>query len=179
MQDKLKPEPEDASVPKTPRMPTPPLSSMDSVKRARWPHQNSRTPTPAPLSKSSKWEITLKRRRTPSRFPSRALAACAGGDHISNAENMHSAKMLKSRKTDSPRKAPLLSQQKLPAAKNMIPVTPSLWSAPGLMTAKPTFLITNNVTFHFYLADEAKGAIPKAFSSCNTTYSFFDEALAA
>ena len=78
MQDKLKPEPEDASVPKTPRMPTPPLSSMDSVKRARWPHQNSRTPTPAPLSKSSKWEITLKRRRTPSRSPSRALAACAG-----------------------------------------------------------------------------------------------------
>ncbi|MCJ1468113.1 hypothetical protein MMC07_006741 [Pseudocyphellaria aurata] len=56
---------------------------------------------------------------------------------------------------------------------------PPLSTTPESRASPPKPSPSKDVIFHFFLADEAHGAIPHPLENCDTMSSFFDEALAA
>lgn len=72
------------------------------------------------------------------------------------------------------------------ASKHLL-AAPDLQGTPSAVPAitqlppayQPSPFPNRNVTFHFFLADEQHGAIPKPLESCENMDLFFDEALAA
>lgn len=162
------------------RFETPPLSSVETVKKRRWPPQYvSPPPTPHPQKSRSK---THKRRNiggtlrdervlhspSPEILSVRAVTSPSGLRRSTRGKSVAHSQPCSSPKT--PRKAKLT----LKMAPNSPKSTMSPHQPPGV--DRP---VANDVTLHFFLSDESLGAIPVALSQCSSSTRFFEQAGAA
>ena len=154
------------------RFETPPLSSMDTVKKRRWPPKYvSPPPTPQPKRSDKRRNIGgMLDNRVTSRSSSPELL-CAG-PLTPPQGNRRSARV--NYKIPSPPKTP--KKTKKIAKKSPIITKPTT------TTYQPSVLeplTTKDVVLHFFLSNDSLGAVPVTLNECNTATKFFNQALSA
>ena len=164
------------------RYETPPLSSLDVVKKRRWPPQyTSPPPNPKsqkPLRESKKTLKALKSSFSQSsrrqRCSSPGLTAVRAA--LGKPENAQS-RDLAGNSLDKCKASPRKKSHKKEADTAQMPMSPvSPFSLPPVNTAMPEPTPKTNIILHFFLQKRELGALPTPLAQCQSADQFFDHA---
>lgn len=173
--------------------PTPPLSSLDTIKRTHWPRRHPGTPPPKPeRNKLAKAPASLCSSQSKSKLPvlfpnlksfsssTSTLLGCRKR-RLSDTGLSHppSSKRQSIAKTDSEFWQEKTSPRRIELDLKVTPLTPpSPERQPKVL--KPTREFeTRPVSFQFSLGDAALGTVSKGFEQCSTFKAFNEEAALA
>lgn len=160
------------------RFETPPVFGTDNVKRKRWPPQYI-SPPPTPQTKKRRSNKPTTRNMAP-KLPGPILFRSSSPELVSaNPASPAAVAKPKRPKPLVSHKIPSLAScqrtKAVPTAPRMAPAAAAGFHRPTV--SKPS--TSNDVVFHFFLADETIGAIPITMAQCNTSALFFEQALLA
>ena len=164
------------------RYETPPLSSLDVVKKRRWPPQYvSPSSTPQSLKrlrgrkkilKAPKASVPQSSRRQ--RCSSSGLTSV--GLALGKPENAQSRDM-DCNNLDKPKTPPSKRPRKKTADTPQMPISPvSPFSFPSVNNAMPEPTPKTNIILHFFLQRKELGALPTPLAQCDTADQFFNHA---
>ena len=164
------------------RYETPPLSSLDAVKKRRWPAQYV-SPPPTPkvqkhhrggkkLPKASKSSISKSSRRKRCSRPGLTPVGPAIAEHeVTQSGN------LDGNSVDKPKGRPRKEGRKKTADTPQMPISPvSPFSSPTVNRAMLEPVQKTNAILHFFLQKKELGALPTPLALCDTADKFFDHA---
>lgn len=164
------------------RCETPPLSSLDVVRKRRWPPQYV---SPPPISQSQKrLRGRPKKPRAPnsslSQSPRRQQCSSPGltsvGIALGKPENAQS-RDLYSNNLDKCKTPPPKRPRKKTVDTPHLPISPvSPFSCPSINTAMQAPTPKTDIILHFFLQKRELGALPTPLAQCNTAVQFFDHA---
>ena len=164
------------------RYETPPLSSLDVVKKRRWPPQYvSPPPTPQSQKPLRGRKKTLKAPK-PSVSQSSRRQRCSSQGPTSvglapgKPENAQSSD-LDGNNLDRSKTPPPKRSRKKVADTPQMPISPvSPFSLPSSNKAMPEPALKTNIILHFFLQKRELGALPTPLSQCDTADQFFNHA---
>ena len=164
------------------RYETPPLSSLDVVKKRRWPPQYvSPPPTPQSQKPLRGRKKTLKAHKpSVSQSSRRQRCSSQGPTSVSLAlrkpENAQPRDLDGNNPDRSKTPLPKRSRKKVADIPQM-PISPvSPFSLPSVNRAVPEPVPRANVILHFFLQRRELGALPTPLAQCDTADQFFDHA---
>ena len=163
------------------RYETPPLSSLDVVKKRRWPPQYV-SPSPIPHSqKRLRGRKQTPKAPNPSFSQSSRRQRCSSpgltsiGLTVGRPENAQS-RDLDSNNLDKSKTPPKKSRKKTADTPQM-PISPvSPFSFASVNKAMPEPAPKTNIILHFFLQKRELGALPTPLDQCNTADQFFNHA---
>lgn len=165
------------------RSETPPLSSMDTVKKFRWPPQYvSPTSTPLPEKHKASDPKSYKRRNIGGQLPNCAHSRSSTPEFMSESPVTPPQGVRRSSRATSAAHYQMLSPPKTPKKTKFLAKNSSTASAPIVTQPQSSAFeasLANHVTIHLFLSDESLGAIPITLNECNTSVKFFNQALSA
>ena len=164
------------------RSETPPLSSLATVKKPRWPPQYV-SPPPTPkvqkhlrggkkLPKASKSSISKSSRHKRCSRPRLTPVGPAIAEHeVTQSGN------LDGKNVDKPKGRPRKEPRKKTADTPQMPISPvSRFSSPTINRAMLEPVQKTNAILHFFLQNKELGALPTPLALCDTANKFFDHA---
>lgn len=172
------------------RTPTPPLSSLDAIKRIHWPRQHPGTPPPTPMRKkaatpSSSVRSTPSSQRLQILFPnlrSNVNTTLSHGKRRVSKINVSPSPSSKRQIVGSAdddfwrEKTP---PQRRRINTRVIPLTPPTPKKPSSKQKPTAESKPRPVSFHFSLGNASLGIISKSFEQCSTFEAFNEEAARA
>ena len=164
------------------RYETPPLSSLDVVKKRRWPPKYI-SPPPNPKSqkplqggkktlKASKSSVSQSSRRQRCSSPGlTSVRPALGKPQNAKSRDLDGTNIDKC-KAPPPKKC-----HKRKADTPQLPISPvSPFSLPSVNTAMPELTPKSNIILHFFLQKRELGALPTPLAQCESADQFFDHA---
>ena len=147
------------------RYETPPLSSLDAVKKRRWPRQYvSPPPIPQPQKRLRGPKSSVSQNSRPQRCSTPVLIS------VGRARE-------KPRKRAPKKTGPKKTPDRKIADTPQLPISPvSPFSLPSINRAMPEQAPKTNIILHFFLQRKELGALPTPLAQCNTADQFFDHA---
>ena len=163
------------------RFVTPPLSSLDRVKKRRWPPQYvSPPPTRQRQNHRQGCKLVLNAPRIPavqsSQHRRSSSAELLSVSPRASARGSRRAQNANGRVLNKNRTSPKKSGNKT-ADTPQIPISPvSPLSLPSVNKAMPEPTQKTNIILHFFLQKRELGALPTPLAQCDTADQFFDHA---
>ena len=164
------------------RYETPPLSSLDVVKKRRWPAQYV-SPPPTPQSqkllrggkkivKATKSSVSQSSRHKRCSSPEVTSVGIA----LANSQNARSGN-LDGYNSEKPKGRPRKKARKETADTPQMPISPvSPFSLTSVNRAIPEPAPKTNIILHFFLQRRELGALPTPLAQCDTADKFFSHA---
>ena len=164
------------------RYETPPLSSLDVVKKRRWPAQYV-SPPPTPQSqkllrggkkivKATKSSVSQSSRHKRCSSPEVTSVGIA----LANSQNARSGN-LDGYNSEKPKGRPRKKARKETADTPQMPISPvSPFSLTSVNRAIPEPAPKTNIILHFFLQRKELGALPTPLAQCDTADKFFNHA---